>query len=401
MLSVSRNSTETLQLLTKEEAIVGSLQRFGIEAKLSEPGHIAKQMLEHLGGLWGVNLLTDLETIQLLNKMAGGLRRKTNETDTVEETFERRTAPVKDWTDLMSRRKQRNRLPRLGLEDFTKRNLIRLGLETACPNCQATNWHSLTAVDYGIKCERCLKDYEFPQAALRQRNENWFYRIIGPFSVPDYARGSYSALLTLRALTHIGSSMDKMTFSTAMNLEFDAERAEVDFAAWRSKESHDIDNPPELIVGEAKSLGAGDLIKPKDIEKLKAVARKLPGAFLVISMMRNEFTATEKKLIETFVKWGRRPDERGLPTNPVILLTGHELFVEHHISATWKELGGAYANFVDYEHTRTLHSFADATQQIHLGLPSFGQWRASERKKRAEQRKARKEAKQPAEVKTK
>ena len=33
-------------------------------------------MLDHLGGLWGVHLLADLETLQLLNKMAGGLRRR-------------------------------------------------------------------------------------------------------------------------------------------------------------------------------------------------------------------------------------------------------------------------------------------------------------------------------------
>ena len=155
--------------------------------------------------------------------------------------------------------------------------------------------------------------------------------------------------------------MGRATFSTALDLEFDGVRSEIDFAAWQSKEHHDVDNPPELVIGEAKSLGTGDLIKPKDIEKLKTVARKLPGAFLVLSVMRQEFTVAEKKLLEGLVKWGRRPDERGLPTNPVILLTGHELFVEHHISATWKELGGLYANYSDYRDTRTLRGFADAT----------------------------------------
>jgi len=34
-------------------------------------------MLEHLGGLWGVHLLADLETLKLLNKMAGGFAAKT------------------------------------------------------------------------------------------------------------------------------------------------------------------------------------------------------------------------------------------------------------------------------------------------------------------------------------
>jgi hypothetical protein len=175
-------------LLTAEDAIIGSLQKLGFEASLSDPGHVAKQMLEHLGGLWGAHLLADFETLQLLNKMAGGVRRKTNESETVEETFELRTAPIKDWTNLISRRKQRQPLPAVQLADFTNKNVIRLGLESDCPHCQARNWSTLTAVDYRVVCDRCLNPYDFPQANLREQNKNWFYRVVGPFSVPDYGR---------------------------------------------------------------------------------------------------------------------------------------------------------------------------------------------------------------------
>ena len=61
-----------MSLLSANDAIIGSLKQFGIKAELSEPGHIARQMLEHLGGLWGVYLLADIDTLKLLNKMAGG-----------------------------------------------------------------------------------------------------------------------------------------------------------------------------------------------------------------------------------------------------------------------------------------------------------------------------------------
>ena len=54
-----KNSDLTISLLTREEAIIGSLKERGIEAQLSEPGYIAQQMLDHLGGLWGVHLLKD------------------------------------------------------------------------------------------------------------------------------------------------------------------------------------------------------------------------------------------------------------------------------------------------------------------------------------------------------
>jgi hypothetical protein len=73
------------------------------------------------------------------------------------------------------------------------------------------------------------------------------------------------------------------------------------------------------------------------------------------------------------VNWGRRVNMHGEPTNPVVLLTAHELTVDPPLSARWKELGGAHARFANYEDTRTLLNVADATQQIYLGLPSFHQ----------------------------
>jgi hypothetical protein len=229
--------------------------------------------------------------------------------------------------------------------------------------------------------------YDFPQAELSQHNRNWHYRVVGPFSVPDYGRGSYSALLSLRVINNLHSSFDEMTFSTAMNLEFDGIAAEADFVAWRRAESHGTHNLPELLIGETKSLGKGDLIKPKDLAKLKAIGQKLPGAILVISVLRKSFTASEKKWLQQFVKWCRRLDEHGRQTNPVILLTANELFFEHMISATWETLDEPFKRFAHYEHTRNLHNFADATQMIYLGLPSFHEWQDAEWKKRLARKK--------------
>jgi hypothetical protein len=378
---------EHFELLSAEEAILSWLKQEGIEAKLSDPGHIAKQMLEHLGSLWAIHLLADLETIQLLNKMAGGVRVRKKGGATVEETFERRTASVKKWIDLISKRKADRRLPRLELADFTSRNVIRLGLETDCPNCHATNWHSLAAVDYAVVCERCLHRYDFPQAELKDRNQNWHYRVVGPFSVPDYGRGSYSALLCLRFLKSFSVSTDFMTYLTATDLKFDGLAREVDFIAWRRKERFNLDEAPDLIVGEAKSAGQGELITQGDLTKLKEVAQKLPGAFIVLSVLRNDFTSLEKTILRQFAKWGRRRNDLGRVTNPVILLTSRELFFDHLLSATWKDLGKPWSSFSEYDHTRNLYEVADATQQIYLGLPSFSEWERAKWEKRTATRK--------------
>ncbi len=178
-----------------------------------------------------------------------------------------------------------------------------------------------------------------------------------------------------------------MTFSTAMNLRFDGIDAEVDFLAWARKESLFSHSSPELIVGETKSLGKSTLLKSRDLSQLKAIVRKLPGAIIVISVMREKFLRSEIKLLLPFVTWGRRPDEYGQPSNPVILLTGIELFAEHPINAAWEELGGAHKKFADYRNTMNIFDLADATQQIYLGMPSFYDWEEAEWKKRAARKK--------------
>ena len=90
-----KDSDQYVQLLASDQALAGWLERQGIKARLSEPGRIAKQVLENVGGLWGVHFLADMETLELLNKMAGGVRKRSNKDDTIEETFElRRGGPV-------------------------------------------------------------------------------------------------------------------------------------------------------------------------------------------------------------------------------------------------------------------------------------------------------------------
>jgi hypothetical protein len=384
-----KNLGQWVSLLSADDAITGSLAQFGIKAELSEPGHIAKQMLEHLGGLRGVHLLADRDTLKLLNKMAGGLRRKRNEDDTVEKSFGLRTATLKDWTDLIAQRKAKQPLQINSFADFTNRNVIRLGLETECAHCNAKNWSTLTVVDYRVTCERCLKPYDFPQAALREHNRNWTYRVVGPFSVPDYGRGSYSALLALRVLDQFRLGEDRMTFATAMNLRFDGIQREVDFIAWHSEERmHETHRPPQLIIGEAKSLGPGELITTSELAKLKTVAAKLPEAVIVIAVLRDHFSAAEKKILKRFVEWGRRVNVYGEPTNPVVLLTSHELTMDYHLSSTWKELGGQHSKFADFEHSRTLFNLADATQQIYLGMSPFHKAREEYWKKLHARRKA-------------
>jgi hypothetical protein len=58
--------------------------------------------------------------------------------------------------------------------------------------------------------------------------------------------------------------------------------------------------------------------------------------------------------------------------------------MRYRISSAWKELGREHAKYADFNHHRNLYEFAQATQAIHLGLPSFFEGRMAKRKHRAQ-----------------
>ena len=366
-----KDSTQAIGLPVQDEAVIVSLREFGVEARLSDAGHIAKQVLQHLRRLHGLQLVAYPDTLKLLNGMAGGIRVRNRDEDEVEEVFDRRARSEQHWQAHLKRRLQCRPFPVFKLSDLTDRNVIRLGVSTKCPRCTASNWHSLTDVDYVVVCERCLERYSFPQGALQRKNDNWHYRVIGPFSTPDFARGSYGALLALRALDGIGPDSERMTFSTALELDLgDGAPCEVDYAAWVAQGSAADAHPPRLVFGEAKSFGEGNLVKSHDLVQLRRVAKRFPGAVIVISVLRETFNAGEVRILKPFVKWARKANRNLTPRNPVIFLTGVELFQDFSFSETWLDKGGVHGQFAGYHSTRDLDGLARATQAIYLDLPT-------------------------------
>jgi threonine synthase len=80
-------------------------------------------------------------------------------------------------------------------------------------------------------------------------------------------------------------------------------------------------------------------------QSLAFAGARAPGTAIVIAVLRDHFLPIEKRLLKTFVRWCRRVDSDGEPTNPVVLLTSHELLFDHNISATWETLGEPYVKF--------------------------------------------------------
>lgn len=351
----------TLDLLTHEQTIAGALKLQNITARTSEPGYIAKQVIAHLGGLWATSLIRHRETIEMLNKMAMGYRTRQSEDGTAEEVFDRRSKGVKDWHDLIERRKAGSFGRSVTLDAFTSKGLIRLGIQTRCPNCTYLNWNSLTVTSYDLTCDRCQQTYSFPQAGLQPNNKNWAYRAVGPFAVPDYARGSYATVLTLSVLKNLSLSMDALTYAPGLLLDIEDKSHELDFAALHSRKRLTTYGEPQWVFGETKSLGRGDLLRSADVERVWRIASRFPQSCLVFSVMRDEFTTNEVKSLKNVQ---RKCDAKH---HSLLLLTGNELFYDFSVSENWKRLGGRHAEHADRREFATLDGFAKATQAIYLG----------------------------------
>ena len=221
-------------------------------------------------------------------------------------------------------------------------------------------------------------------------NTPWRYRVTGPFSVPNYADGAYSTVLALRCLASgLGSGRRPITYSSNLNLDIKDERVEVDFACWYARERiHGLREEPMFVVGEAKSF-AGEAVRDTDVRRLRLISTKLPGTVLVVAVLKDELSSTEKKRIGRLALWGRQPMADGRPRAPVIVLTGMELFASHYIKHEWKEAGGRRQELIAPAYVRmdNLVTLANLTQQIYLDLPDYWTWYEEHLEKRRRRRK--------------
>lgn len=359
-----RNS---LNLKRHQDAVIGWLKTRAIEAEVSSAGRNAEQVVRSQGGL-GSNILAHEGTLQLLDRMAKTVHESK---DGTAAQFPDRTARISDWKEVVGRR--REELPRIALSDFTDRNIIRLGVAVSCPRCEQENWYDLNRVDYLLQCERCLGEYNFPQGDLRFGEQDWRFRVVGPFSLPNFAHGAYSTALTLRVLFSGTMTRATMTWSPGLNLKRGGVAREVDFVAWYCEDrlvSHERE--PAVVFGETKSFGS-DAFQAKDVARMRELGEWFPGSFLMLSTLKRQISPEEKNRLQRLARWARVPRKDGTPRAWVIVLTGNELFFTWSVGHTWKELGGKHAQVAEREgtHLGDLATLSDLTQQLYLDMPSL------------------------------
>ncbi|MGD0192456.1 MAG: hypothetical protein ABSD74_17095 [Rhizomicrobium sp.] len=356
-----------------------------IESQLSESGRATEQIVQTLSGFGGVRAIASKGIVNLLNDMS--------------RSPITRSAHRHEFQNKITAAVGKNIWLNRVFETLVERNAVELGYELKCPKCGSWSWYSVAQLDTTITCDLCLRKFAFPATdPSNSKHARWAYRVIGPFALPDYAKGGYASALAMRFFSDVVGSMDHsgVTWASGRNLTLPGGvKIEADFTLWyQRKQMFGTDLPTEIVFGEAKSFGK-DVIKDDDINRLKSLAIAFPGAILVLATMKDatELTRDELKRIRRLAEWGRDYDrDRRQSRAPVLVLTGTELFTPHWLQQQWKEKGGKHAQLIEpaYVSVRldNLRILADLTQQLYLEMPSYGAWRQTQWAKKRKRRKA-------------
>jgi hypothetical protein len=296
-------SYEVLHLERGRDAIINWFGQRDIVAIPSDAGRVAEQIIAAVDGLHSCAMFADPDILKLLNEMA--------------TSGEDSGVPVQRWENIL-RSKDFKKMPWITLQRFLDASILRAGLEIKCPNCAKLNWYGVSLLDYDIICHRCLKEFKLPQTAAKLNGLRWLYRTIGPFAVPGFASGGYCVALALRLFAHVLNGENLLTWTTGLELSFEKSQSEVDFAFWYKRSRLFGTEEPVLMIGEAKSF-SNEAITKTDIDRIRTLAEKMPGAFLVFAVLKEALSVREIARLRSLAKWGRRRPLNGRPRNPVIV----------------------------------------------------------------------------------
>ena len=363
-----------------------------VPAILSDAGKATEQIIQALGGLgWGVLCLTYKGIIELLNEMSKNSATKTTH--------------YKEFKNKIHTAINNDNLRKRTFETLVERKAVELGLEIKCDKCGSPSWYPVNQLDYSLTCSLCFKQFDFPITSPLGEHSKWAYRVVGPFALPDYARGGYAAALAIRFFADVIGGFDQagVTWSSAQELTLSTDKkVEADFMLWyRRKKIYGTelsffgsglpifgtDRPTETVFGEAKSFGwrGEDVFEQDDVDRMKLLAEAFPGSILVFAAMKEELSQGEIDRITELAKWGRKYDKEKRQTRaPVIVLTGTELFTTGSLTTSWKRKGGRHEDLAKRASlgTSNLRILANFTQHLYLDLEMlpYGPTEAQRRK---------------------
>lgn len=352
-LSKFKEWTINIKLPKADDVFIAWMKDHGLEINLSAPGKIAKQMIKHLGGIHGINMLANEHMIALLKNMESGKKMSKDQFwGEISKIASTRTFK-RDTSDI--------------LKSYVERKIFQLGVTLQCPTCTHNSWYDIKALNYIVTCNNCLEEFSIPTHS--PDDIKWAYKTSGPFGLPRRAEGVYPTLLALRvfsSLFHNSPITPMLSFETKINNV----PMEVDLGLFFRKSQFKKDDDARVIFAECKSENS---FEKNDIDKMKLISKKFPGSILVFATLKDDLSKKEIALLKPLVNKCRRYYKDEEPYNPVMILTKTELFSDWDLYQTWKDKGGKHASFGDRHHySNELFSICDATQQLYLGMKPWG-----------------------------
>jgi len=360
----------------------------GYDLELSGAGRILLKIVDSVGGIHGARAFQNEEIVKLLNDMSHAAVETEIEDSTEEEIKSKvraKTVPVKTWQDLLQKISLGNSpdIAERRLKNLLNDKILRGGITLQCPECAQRTWYALDSLSDRVTCERCLEKFDFPIVTPISK-ASWHLRTIGPFAVENYAQGGYCVALSLEFFGGHGLS-NEMTWIPSFILKTKGEKPlEADFGIFLSEGRIDEIKAPLVIFGECKSFNE---FTDADVRRMGKLASEFPGAIIAFCTLRNALTKREKKIIANLARKGRKHFKAEQWINPVLILTGIELFADFEPPSCYKDKGAPYEAFANDWHIRDgIQNLSNATQQMHLEIESYWTWYEQERQKKLQKK---------------
>jgi hypothetical protein len=350
------------QLPKAEAMMIELFDKKGFNCKISDKGLIAKQVLHHLGGVYGVNILANKKIIKLLENINKPVEHKAN--NLLEED-------LKGW----DKRKVIDELKRINNEEnwnadplnLLKRlvdaNILRLGLTIQCNVCQQHGWYPIDRLDYDVICNKCYRSFKLP--TYNADNLKWSYVTYGPFRLPNHVQGALATVICARFFKSLNSSKITPILSSNLTLKSNSKsKFEVDYAMLSQSDTH-RSSEVELLLAEIKTFKHFDA---KDIDKMSELASHFPNATLAFVTLNDTLTEIEKRMILKFVKENDKRLKLERPYNPILIITGNELFSNTFLQIMWERKGWNINEMQSrYGYEDNYSQLSRFTQEIYLG----------------------------------
>lgn len=379
------SSFRFLRIPSPQNVFSALAEGLGYTLSLSPAGRTCQQIIKALGGLAMIRMVArSAEFIKFLNRIAH--EDVEVEIDVVEDKERKRKKVSKSYATYNEVQREIGKAnaehPALGethLAALIRQNVLRVGLTLRCPECHHTSWFELHRLASMFTCPRCSNEFPFPSANPPDRSD-WAYKLSGPFAAENFGYGSYCVAAALNLLSN--DWHNKTTWITSFEMKPKDKKStpfEADFGIFIAPTMMTHASSPTFVIGEGKSF---NLFENRDFERARQAAALFPGAVLCFATFREQLTPGEKRRMRALASVARKSRATGQKTNPVLVLTGKELFGQFRLRGLYDAYGTKKQYARGIFARGDMQELCDFTQQLYLDMPSYHQWREEDHKKR-------------------